>query len=49
MAKDLVIIVAGRDGKNVAEVVEEIGDGLNLFGFIELNGVNDVAVVRPIY
>lgn len=48
MAKDLIIIGAGGDGKNVAEVIEEIGDEWNLLGFldddpekqgIEINGV----------
>lgn len=46
MPKDLVILGAGAYGKNVAEIKDEIGDELNLFGFLELNGVNDVAVVR---
>ena len=48
MAKKLVIIGAGGDGRNVAEVVEEIGDKWSLLGFldddpnkqgIEINGV----------
>lgn len=48
MTKDLVIMGAGGDGKNVAEMVEDIGSEWNLLGFldddpskqgIEINGV----------
>lgn len=48
MAKDLIIIGAGGDGKNTAEIVKEIGDEWNLLGYldddpkkqsIEINGV----------
>ncbi len=48
MAKDLIIIGAGGDGKNIAEIVEEIDPEWNLLGFldddpskqgIEINGV----------
>ena len=48
MARDLIIIGASGDGKNVADTVEEIGGEWNLLGFLdddpekqgtELNGV----------
>ena len=48
MAKDLIIISAGGDGKNAAEMIEEIGPEWSLLGFldddlrkqdIEINGV----------